>query len=289
MSGDDVLKNIERLKAEGSPFAVATIVRTRDATSAKASAKAVVTPDEQIYGWIGGGCVQGAVRRAALQSLQDGEARLISVKPEAALTAEGLAPGDSVEGIEYYRSMCPSGGTVDIFVEPSLPRPVLLVCGGSPVARAIAELAPHFGFSVAVAAPAEDRARFAEAGRYMEGYDLSGEPNLDRAYIVVATQGKRDREALAAALKTDAPYISFIGSKAKAAKLREQLAKDGVPASAIERFKCPAGLNIGAITPKEIALSVLAEVVAKRRQRARAGNPAPERRKSARWKPQVVD
>lgn len=270
MTGDDAFKTIAALKAEGRPFAVATVVRTQDATSAKAGAKAIVTPDNVLHGWIGGGCVRGAVRRAALQSLEDGKTRLLSVKPGDALAAEGLATGDTAEGVEYHRSMCPSGGTVDIFVEPMLPRPALYVCGASPVALAIADLAQRLGFSVTAVCLAEDRPGFSGINQFVGGFDLSGEAVSEDGFIVVATQGKRDREALASALKTDARYIAFIGSRAKAATLKQQLVDGGLPAETAEHLKSPAGLDIGAITPEEIALSIMAEIVAERRRGIRA-------------------
>lgn len=272
MTGDDAFKTIATLKAEGRPFAVATVVRTQDATSAKAGAKAIVTPDNVLHGWIGGGCVQGAVRQAARQSLEDGKTRLLSVKPGEALVAEGLEAGETAEGVEYHRSVCPSGGTVDIFVEPMLPRPALYVCGASPVARAICDLAQRLGFSVTLAVLADDQPGFSGIDRCVEGFDLSDEAIAEDGFIVVATQGKRDREALASALRTAARYVAFIGSRTKAATLKDQLVEGGLPVETASRLKSPAGLDIGAITPDEIALSVMAEIVAERRRGIRTAD-----------------
>jgi len=267
MGNDDgkLLDLMARLRGAARPYALATVVRTVAATSAKAGAKAVVTADGEIHGWVGGGCARGAVKRAALQALKDGRAHLISVQPQEALDAGGVAAGESKGGIEFHRSACPSGGTLDIFVEPMLPRPQMVVCGASPVARAIADLAGRSGFAVTVAALAEDQDSFAKADRRIEGFALPADAAGER-FIVVATQGKRDGEALRAALATETPYVAFVGSRKKAATLSARLKEEGLAADKITRLRAPAGLDIGAITPEEIALSIIAEVVELRRR-----------------------
>lgn len=244
----DLLELMARLKAEQRPFALATVVRTVSLTAAKAGAKAVVLPGGEVHGWVGGGCAQGAVRRTALAALADGEARLISVKPNEVLEAEGLTPGESVDGVAVHRSVCPSGGTIDVFIEPMLPAPILVVCGRSPVARALAGLAPGIGFTLEQPSPETDL----QGGR--------GE-----RYIVIATQGQGDFQALAAALATEVAYIAFVGSRRKMTSLRARLIESGVAPSRAEAVRAPAGLDIGSITPEEIALSILAEVVKERR------------------------
>ncbi len=276
MAGDEKLLDLmAQLRREARPYALATVVRTVAATSAKAGAKAIVTEDGEIHGWVGGGCARGAVKRAALEALKSGSARLISVLPQEELDAGGVAPGETRDAVQFHRSACPSGGSLDIFVEPMLPRPALVVCGASPVARAVVELAARSGFSVTLAALAEDLERFADVEKLIEGFDLPAEEAGER-FIVVATQGKRDAEALRAALKTDAGYVAFVGSRRKAAALSERLRGEGLAAEQLGRLRAPAGLDIGAITPEEIALSIIAEVVELRRRgsRGRAGRAA---------------
>jgi xanthine dehydrogenase accessory factor len=273
MAGDDKLLDLmAQLRREARPYALATVVRTVAATSAKAGAKAIVTDDGEIHGWVGGGCARGAVKRAALEALKSGAARLISVLPQEELDAGGVAPGETRDAVQFHRSACPSGGSLDIFVEPMLPRPVLIVCGASPVARAVAELAGRSGFAVTVAAPAEDLGNLPDAERRIEGFELPPQDAGER-FIVVATQGKRDAEALRAALQTEAPYVAFVGSRRKAQSLAERLRGEGLAAERLARLRAPAGLDIGAITPEEIALSIVAEVVELRRRgsRGRAG------------------
>lgn len=264
-STEDVLRIIAELREAGRPCALATVVRTAGATAAKAGAKAVVTEDGALEGWIGGGCATGAVRRAAARVLQSGQAQLISVRPRESLAS---ADAEDAAGVALHASACPSGGTVDIFVEPLLPRPLLIVCGASPVARALAALAPRLGFAVGQAARAEDLEALPPADLRCAGFDLAaGLPASD--YVVVASQGTRDLEALKGALATGARYVAFVGSRRKFATLRQRLAAAGVAESDLDRVASPAGLDIGAITPDEIALSILAQAVSVRRQGAR--------------------
>jgi xanthine dehydrogenase accessory factor len=261
-----VLDEIKSLKASGEPFAVATVVRTVALTAAKAGAKALIRSDGTMSaGWIGGGCARAAVVKAAREALADGKPRLVSVQPGDALQELGVQAGQSKEGVEFARNMCPSQGTMDIFVEPVLPKPQLLVCGSSPVAIALADLGKRLGLAIAVAAPAEDHGKFAGADHLVAGYDLSHLPAAER-YVVIATQGRGDEAALAAALAAPARHVAFVGSHRKAEALRQSLAAKGIDASRLAALRCPAGLDIGAVTPEEIALSILAEIVELRRQ-----------------------
>ena len=158
----DVLELAPLLKAKGEAFVLATVVRTVAATAAKAGAKAIIRADGSISeGWIGGGCARGAVLKAAREALADGRARLISVQPPDVLQAHGVAAGEEREGVRFAKNTCPSQGTMDIFIEPVLPRPQIVLCGSSPVAVAIADLAPRLGFSVTACAPAAEQAAFA--------------------------------------------------------------------------------------------------------------------------------
>ena len=151
----DILDTISDRIATGQPFALATVVRTVAATAAKAGAKAVILPDGTISeGWIGGGCARAAVLKAAREALADGKPRLVSVQPPDALQEQGIPPGEERAGVRFAENMCPSQGTMDVFVEPVLPHPEIVVCGSSPVAVAVAELGKRIGFAVTVCAPA---------------------------------------------------------------------------------------------------------------------------------------
>jgi xanthine dehydrogenase accessory factor len=256
-SSDAVLDRAAELKAKGIPFVLATVVRCESPTSAKPGAKAIVDVEGHISGWIGGGCAQPAVISVAKKALADGQPRLIRVSPSKGAQVE--------EGILDFGMTCHSGGTLDIFLEPFGSQPNLLILGASSAAQAIAGLAARTGFNVFVAAPGADANSFPDARQVLEGTDLSGLSCGTPDFIVVATQGKRDEPSLEAALASGARYIAFIASERKAVKLRSYLEERGHDRARVESIVSPAGVEIGAVTPEEIALSVLAGVVKARR------------------------
>src|SRR3954451_24356132 len=262
----EVMDLVAQMKSAEQPFVLATVVRTVSVTAAKAGAKAIIRPDGTIVaGWIGGGCARGAVLKAAREALLDGEPRMVSVQPENLLAELGVKPGDHREGIRFASNMCPSKGTMDIFVEPVLPHPSLVVFGASPVAMSLAAQARQLGYHVTLAAPSGDLAVVPDADTLVDGFAL-GELNQARRFVVVSTQGKGDEAALRAAVATDAAYHAFVGSRRKMASLREKLLAEGIDAAVLDRVKAPAGLDLGAITPEEIAMSILAEITRERRR-----------------------
>ncbi len=266
---DDILDLIGTLKTEGVPFAVATVVRTVALTAAKAGAKAVIRADGSIEaGWIGGGCARAAVLKEARAALADGRPRLVAVHPSDVLHAQGVSPGEDREGVHFARNACPSQGGMDIFIEPVMPRPELLVCGASPVAVALASLARRFHYSLRVAAPESSQPLFEQPDARLTAYDFDNLAPAER-YIVVATQGNGDAAALRAALTASARYVAFVGSRRKVAALRGTLVEQGLDSARFECLRAPAGLAIDAVTPEEIALSILAEITAVRRQHQR--------------------
>ena len=245
---DDLAMAAQTLRQNDEPFAFATSVRTAGTTAAKPGAKALLGSDgTMLHGWLGGGCTRGAVKKAALAALQSGLPQLISVTPEELLAAKGVSAGDVVDGTEFARNGCPSKGTVDIFIEPCLPMPQLVVLGASPVAQALVLLAPQFHWAVSQSAP--DTAALAASQRV----------------IVIATQGQGDIGALEAALSVQSKHVAFVGSARKFASLAEKLQQKGIAQYQIASVKSPAGLDLGAVTPEEIALSILAELVQVRR------------------------
>ena len=259
-----MLADIAKRQAAGESFCLATVVRAQAATAAKAGYKAIVTEDGRIEGFIGGGCVQNAVRRVARQALSDQRARLIRVKPGD----EVKTPTDG-DGVELHKSTCPSRGTVDFFIEPMTPPPLLLVVGASPVAEALATQAAAMGYRVLAAAEANDAEKFKPPMRFQAGFDFSAENIAPHDYVVVSTQGRRDLDALCAALNTPAHYVAIVSSRAKTSNLCGKLQNKGMPADLIARLKAPAGLDIQAIEPDEIALSILAEIIQRRRRDSR--------------------
>jgi xanthine dehydrogenase accessory factor len=265
----DLIDLAAGLKARGEPFALATVVRTVSVTSAKAGAKAIILPDGTVSeGWIGGGCARAAVLKAAREAIADGRARLVSVLPKDVFAERAIQP----EGVRFARNMCPSQGTMDIFIEPMLPPPSLVILGASPVAVALADIAPRFGYLVTVCASPEDQLLFADPDKRIEGFALPATQEGHR-FIVVSTQGRGDEAALTAALSAQADHVAFVGSRRKVAALRKKIVAAGMPAAHFDRLKGPAGLDLGAVTPEEIALTILAELLTVRRQDRRAAGP----------------
>ena len=262
----EVMELVARLKGAEQAFVLATVVRTVSVTAAKAGAKAIIRPDGTIVaGWIGGGCARGAVLKAARDALADGAPRMVSVQPENLLTELGVKPGENRDGVRFAQNMCPSKGTMDVFVEPVLPHPSLVILGASPVAMSLATQARQLGYHVTLAAPSADLVDTPDADTLIDSFEL-GELHQARRFVVVSTQGKGDEAALRAALATEAAYHAFVGSRRKMAALREKLIAEGVEPKAIDRIKAPAGLDLGAITPEEIAMSILAEITIERRR-----------------------
>jgi len=261
---------VAQMKAAEEAFVLATVVRTVSVTAAKAGAKAIIRPDGTIVaGWIGGGCARGAVLKAARDALNDGKPRMVSVQPENLLAELGVKAGETREGVRFASNMCPSKGTMDIFIEPVLPHPSLIIYGASPVAMSLALQARQLGFHVTLAAPAADMPAAADADSVIDGF-VPGGPNQSRRFVVVSTQGTGDEAALRAAIATEAEYRAFVGSRRKMLALSEKLAAQGIDVAAINRVKAPAGLDLGAITPEEIAMSILAEITVERRRGQRA-------------------
>jgi xanthine dehydrogenase accessory factor len=262
----ELLDLAAQLKANDQSFVLATVVRTVSVTAAKAGAKAIIRPDGTIVaGWIGGGCARGAVLKAAREALADGIPRMVSVQPDNLLAEFGVKPGETREGVRFASNMCPSKGTMDIFVEPVLPHPALVIVGASPVALALAAQARPLGYHVTLAAPAADLIATPEADVVIDGFALD-QPACGSRFVVVSTQGKGDEAGLRAALGCEAVYYAFVGSRRKMDSLRDRLIKDGIDAALLDQVKAPAGLDLGAITPEEIAMSILAEITQVRRR-----------------------
>jgi xanthine dehydrogenase accessory factor len=255
----------QRLQQQGEPYALVSVVRTQAPTSARAGDKALVTAQGIVHGWIGGGCAQPAVLQTVRQALQDGRARLIRVAPADGepSRAAGSAPGETLE----FGTGCHSGGTIELFIDPILPPTRLVVIGDSPVAVALAGLAPRVGLPVTVIARGADPQRFADASQFIDSDEVSTVAGQVAAgsWVVVATQGRRDLPGLHVALSLQAAKVWLVASARKAQALREALLAANCDRSAVSAIMAPAGQPIGAQTPEEIALSVLAAVVAARR------------------------
>ena len=201
--GNDFFSAAQRLQQCGEPYALVSVVRTQAPSSARAGDKALVTAQGIVHGWIGGGCAQPAVLHTVRAALQDGRARLIRVAPaEAEGPSEGPAGGEKIE----FGMSCHSGGSIELFIDPILPPTKLVVIGDSPVAVALAGLAPRVGLPVTVIARAADPRRFADAGEVIESDEPAAVAGhvAPGSWVVVATQGRRDLPGLRLALSLQA-------------------------------------------------------------------------------------
>lgn len=267
---ENTLDLIETLRGSGQSFCIATIVRTKDATSAKPGAKAVVTEDGELHGFLGGNCVTGAVKKEAIAALESQQPKLIRVRPKD----EVIAPVDA-DGTTLHKSSCPSGGTVEIFLEPMKARRRLIVLGDSPIAQTLVSIAGAIGYQTIAGTPGvgweEPDLASVRYGDFTEAAAQAGPGDA----LVLSTQGRRDREALRAALQSRAGYIGMVASRRKFAALAEDFAADPDLAPRLADVRAPAGLDIKAVEPEEIALSIMGEIIALRRA-GQFGTKAPE-------------
>jgi len=258
----DVLAIAHDLTARNEPFALATVVRIVKPTSGRPGNKAVVRPDKGMLGWIGGSCAESVVLAESLASMRDGRPRLLRLARDV-----GAAPVP--EGIVEYVMECHSGGAMDIYIEPHSPKPQLLIVGDSSVASALAAYGRLLGFRVAVVAPGGDRAAFPEADAFDTELGKIGDHAVPGSYAVVATMGKYDETALRSLAGSPAAYVGLVASRKRAAAVLEELREAGVPEDALKRIRSPAGLDLSAETPEEIALSIVAEITKVRRARSK--------------------
>ena len=242
---NDVLAEAARLAGEGEPFALATVVSVLRPASARRGDRALVTPDGGLSGWVGGACSEPIVVREALRALADGEPRLVRVCPPG--RAEDAPPG-----VVVAESSCASEGTVDVLVEPQLPAPLLAVVGDGPAARTLGALAHTIGWRVTD--------------------DVAAGPDA----VVVATMGRGDEDALQVALQAGVGYVGLVASSRRAASVLASLRGSGVDEEALARVRSPAGLDLGPSTQEEIAVAVLAELVAWRHTRVEPPAPPAE-------------
>lgn len=269
---DDRLAALEaEWRADGTPFARATVVRREPPVSAAVGDQALVTPDGDLEGWIGGAaCAQDTVIDAGQRALSTGEPVLIGLAPDP----------ETVDrpGLEAHPMTCHSGGTLEVFVEPVVPTPGLLIVGRSPVARRLARLAETVGMAVTVVDPEGDQhGNVAVVSTTDPG--AIADAAADARFVVVASMGAYDARGVAAGVMIEAPYIALIASGERAATVFERAADllgDDADADALaDRVTAPAGLEIGAKTPDDIAVSVLAQLVERRRRTDDAVGGAP--------------
>jgi xanthine dehydrogenase accessory factor len=252
----DLFEEIVKMRRAGQRAALATIVHTNGSIPSYESSRMLVREDGSISGTIGGGCVEAEVWAAAKEVMQNESPRkmVFNLNNEAS-----------------YDNGLICGGTLEVFVEPILPQPMLYLFGGGHVSMAVAKAAGAAGFGIGIV---DDRETFANAGRFPMASDIHTSyedafakihPNAS-SYLLIVTRGhKEDMRVLAWAVRTEARYIGMIGSKRKVLSVYKALENDGYKQEEFERVFAPMGLEIGALSPEEIAVSIVAELIAVRR------------------------
>jgi xanthine dehydrogenase accessory factor len=258
MEGMDVLEEMAELARSGQAFALATVVWRQPPSSGQPGARAIITADGELRGWIGGACAEPVVIREAQRVIAEGTARLLLLgTPEQFGADFGSVP----DGMTVIPISCQSEGALEVYIEPVLPVPHLVIVGGSPMARTLASLAGALGWRTDL----------------VSGPDFATAGADERSMVVVATQGHDDEDVLERAVALRPAYLGLVGSRRRGATVLGYLADRGVPKDELARVRVPAGLDLGKTTHQEIAVAILAELVQLRASGALAGQVAPGR------------
>jgi xanthine dehydrogenase accessory factor len=269
---------LAELERERASFAVATVVARRAPVSSHLGDRAIVLADGRMEGFVGGSCSRDIVRREALRALRSGQPRLVQIRPDADDTAAS-ADNDCV----VVAMGCASEGAVDVYIEPHVPSPRLLVVGDTPVADALARIAAEIPYDVVrvlleaelAALPARPRIRAIALETLQQHLDDAGSDERAQLVAVVASQGHYDEAALAPLLAAEPAFVGLLASPRRGAAVKATLAQQGVAPERLERISVPVGLDIGARTPGDVAISIVAQIVAASPQRAAADAIAP--------------
>jgi xanthine dehydrogenase accessory factor len=247
----DFYSKAGQLADEHRPFAVATVVRVQGSSSAKPGSKAIIDSDGRIVtGWVGGGCAESAVRSEAAKCIRSEKPVLITLDMQDELLGVGM----------------PCGGMMDVYIEPVLPQPELVIAGHGRIAETLASLGHLMNFSVTVHDPSADREKFPHAGRIInKDFDVQEISFGPRTFVVIATLHKNDHLWLQRALQGQAAYVALVASSHRSRLVLDYLLAEGMPAEKVESVWAPAGLDLGAANPEEIALSIMGQIVALRR------------------------
>jgi len=246
------------LARRGEPFVYAVVVSRQPPSSAQTGNMAIITAAGAVHGWLGGSCTKESVAREARRALAEGTGRLLVLTPDGS-----LAPRS---GVTVEAMTCASGGSVEIYVEPVLPAPRLVVFGESPIATALLRIGAAAGYITVTPADASHN------GEGLVPIEPARRPGASRTFAVVATMGENDEPSIVAALALNPAYLGVVASTRRFAQIRETLLAQGVRAAALDGIKSPAGLDIGARGPEQIALSILSEIV---QREAAAADPGP--------------
>lgn len=257
MDGWDVLEYARELSTRGEAFVLATVVWRRGPSSGKQGYRAVITASGRVHGWIGGACAEPIVVREARHALVEGVPRLIFLG-----TPDELETAAMREGMFFLPMSCQSEGALEIYIEPVEPKPHVVVIGRSPMAETLVQITQAIGWrAVLVDADGGSAVDHPMAEQVVSGLDLK-EAGVDgRSLVVVATQGHHDEEAMEQVLAAGPAYVGLVGSRQRSASILGFLADRGVSQEVLDRVKVPAGLDLGRVSHREIAVGILAELV----------------------------
>jgi xanthine dehydrogenase accessory factor len=233
---------------------------------------ALITAAGDFHGWLGGSCTQPTVVREAQRALADRQPRLLALAPDP--------EAERRPGVDVFPMTCHSGGTVEIYLEPVLPAPRLVVFGVSPTAQALVRLAKAMGYAITAVDPDAEPGLFPAADQVLTDPGQIAGSAVSPRFVVVATMGERDETAIREALALAPAYLGVVASRRRFAQLRETLLASGVTAAALDAIRSPAGLPIGAQLPEEIALSIVAEIIERQRSQP-AAMPVPTQEAAA--------
>jgi xanthine dehydrogenase accessory factor len=247
----DFYSRAAELAAHRKPFAIATVVRVEGSSSARRGSKALIDSQGNILmGWVGGGCAESAVRSEARRCMRLEKPELITLDMQDEILGVGM----------------PCGGMMDVYIEPVLPQPELVIAGHGRIAETLARLGHLMSFAVTVHDPSATKENFPEALRVIDkDFDVAEIAFGPSTYVVIATLHKNDHLWLQRALDGQAAYVALIASAHRSRLVLDYLLAEGVSAEKVERVWAPAGLDLGAAGPEEIALSIMSQIVALRR------------------------
>jgi xanthine dehydrogenase accessory factor len=251
----DLLELARSLSARSEPYVVATVVWRRAPSSGKVGSRAVITADGHITGWLGGACAEPAVISEAKRALNEGAPRLMFLGPP-----EELAEHQR-DGVVAVPIACQSEGALEVYVEPVFPKPQIVVIGRSPAVDALAGMAAALGWRTAVVDDTGSGSDHPGIDQVFTSLDLGAAGVDEGSFVVVATQGHYDEDALQRALGTPARYVGLVASRKRAEAVMGYLRDRGISKEQLARVRAPAGLDLGHVAPEEIAVAIMAELV----------------------------
>lgn len=253
---NNISEKMSSLLGHGETFALAQVVWRQAPSSGKPGDKAIIRNDGSVIGWIGGGCVKGIVIKEGMEAIKDHKYRLVKISPDY----KGKEETDD-ENIKKYKMTCHSGGSMEVFIEPVIPNPHLIIMGRSNIAKALAKVAKAADFKVSVHSKVEQEKEFEGVDAYYQTISLDDHIITPNTFVVVSTQGDTDEWCVKNALLTGSSYVGFIASKRKSKQVKDYLGMEKLDDKLISSLRTPVGLDINAKLPSEVAVSIVADIV----------------------------